>query len=406
MSEPEYAALLFTKNCPQKDKTELTYYALRNQARKVDALRADLMASGDFAARETWEYEQDSALGVQLRAGVEIYSFLRHWDYNEKEQTMMRERRKAIEQRLVDLDLESSEDWERIHHSVYVLWNTLTEQPRPLTDSAWKALLPILTLTLEESRAQQYIFHEEIRQHICSRRLGELWNEVGTNPGRLGPLVAALGVRSIPSSGMVSNDMNQNALTPFPSIEDGLKWDFMATFREGEHSINRTEQLFTSVLGQIQRKVPEWVDRVELDLVELLSKSKSPRAKHLNSNLSLTVKGSTEATAQLPDVTRRLLRADCAFKASDEHPLFGVLYTGSDYSPPVPLCYPDLLITQRGKAWNPEWFQPYPEACRVAKALLACLDMENAAHAEMKAMGCRFVCGRCLGLKARNWGGI
>ncbi|KAG8790925.1 hypothetical protein FRC12_010659 [Ceratobasidium sp. 428] len=455
MSEPEYAALLFTKNCsicgvsttsqadlylyarlckscratelvdvyelttrivnliprspiagPQNDKTELTYYCLRDHARKVDAIRADLKSTGDLAARETWEYEQDVALGAQLKLSMEVYSFLRHWDYDEKAQTMMRERRKTIEQRLVDLDLESSEDWEQIHYSFYVLWNTLTEQPKPLTEGAWKALLPTIQLTLEESRYQNYVAYLNTRQDMCSRRLNELWREVGANPGRLGSIVAALGARSMPSLGTASDGMNRAVLTPFPGIEDGLEWDFMATFCDGEHNVNQTEQLFTSVLDRIQTKIPEWVNRVELDLARLLSKPNGSRTKRQDSSLPLTVKGSTEAAAHLPGVTRRLLRADCAFKASDEHPLYGVLYIGSDYLSPLPLCYPDLLITRRGKAWNPEWFQPYSEACRVAKALLACLGMGNAAHAEMKVMGCRFVCGRCSDRKAWNWDGM
>ncbi|KAG9074822.1 hypothetical protein FS749_013579, partial [Ceratobasidium sp. UAMH 11750] len=144
MSEPQYAALLFTKLCsicgasttrqadlylyvrlcnscrasqlidvsefptrlpnlvpcsptagPQTDKTELMYYCLRDEARRIDAQRADLKASGDVAARETWEYEQDQALGAQLRNSVNIYSFLRDWDYDEKTRMIMRERREA-----------------------------------------------------------------------------------------------------------------------------------------------------------------------------------------------------------------------------------------------------------------------------------------------------------------------
>ncbi|KAG8689627.1 hypothetical protein FRC08_010844 [Ceratobasidium sp. 394] len=193
-------------------------------------------------------------------------------------------------------------------------------------------------------------------------------------------------------------------LTPFPNIEDGLKWDFMGLFRNAEYGINRTEQLLASVLDRIHTGVPRWIDQVEQDLTRVLSKGQ--RAKRSGNDPVLMVKGSTEAAAQLSNVTRRLLRADCVFKASDEHPLFGALHSGSDYPVPLSLFYPDLLITHRDKPWNPEWFQLHPEASRVAKALLACLDMQDAAHAEMKTMGCRFVCGRCSDRKARDWSGI
>ncbi|KAG8736806.1 hypothetical protein FRC10_008936, partial [Ceratobasidium sp. 414] len=336
--------------------------------------------------------------------GVKIYDFLRKWDYDEKMQTVMRERRAAVEQRAIDSELGSSDDCKWIHHSVYVLWNTLAEQPKPLTDSAWNTLLPTIKLTLEQSRLQKYLFVEKLRRRRCSKRLGELWLEVGSNPGQLGPIVAALGVRAMPSSSALSDEMRRVMLTPFPNIEDGLKWEFMGTFREAEYGINRTEGHFASVLVQIQTRVPRWIDQVEKDLVRLLSIGL--RAKRLGDNPVLTVKGSTGPTAHLPEVTRRLLRADCVFKASDEHPLFGVLHSGSDHAVPISLFYPDLLITHRDKAWNPEWFQIHLEASRAAKVLLACLDMQDAAHAEMKAMGCRFVCGRCSDGRARDWSGM
>ncbi|KAG8791711.1 hypothetical protein FRC12_008312 [Ceratobasidium sp. 428] len=454
MDEPQYAALLFTKVCticgastscradlylyvrlcnscrntevinmgefstrianlipcsptagPQNDKTELEYYCLRDDARRLDAKRLDLKNSGDVAALEAWDHEQDVALEDRLKQhGVDVYQFLRWWDYDSSAREMMRQRRETIEARAVELELPWHEWCKSIHYSLYVLWHTLTEQPKLLTENAWKTMFSTIESTLIQSGQLSHQAQDKIARRECSQRLRELWLQSGAGPGRFGPIAAALGVGTICSSSAVSNEMRRALVIPFPNLKDGLKWGCMETLRWAAYNRAETEEHFAAALDGVNAEVPRWVDRVEQDLIKLVRKgaqSKSPK-----NGVGLVVKSATEPAAHLSDVTRRLLRADCVFKATEEHPLFSTLHEGLSHAVPTSLFYPDLLITRRDDIWSSEYFQSYPEASRVAKALLECLGMPNAANMELKVMGRRFVCGRCCSQKTRDWSGI
>ncbi|KAG8734864.1 hypothetical protein FRC10_011348 [Ceratobasidium sp. 414] len=263
-------------------------------------------------------------------------------------------------------------------------WKTLTQS---VVSAAWKTLLPTIKLTLIHGGQLSHQVQDKKARRKCSRRLGELWMETGANLGGFGPVAAALGVGTMPSSSEISNEMRRVVLTPFPNIKDGLKWDFMDIFRRAKYDRDETGEVFASVLDQINAKVPEWIDQVENHLAGLVFEG--AQRKRLNDGVPLL-----------------LLRADCVFKASKEHPLFGMLHSGSDPVVPMPLFYPDLLITRRDDEWNPKHFQAYPDASRVARGLLECLGMHDAANVELKVMGRQFVCGRCSDQKARDWSGI
>ncbi|KAG8725512.1 hypothetical protein FRC09_013751 [Ceratobasidium sp. 395] len=389
---------------PQTDKTELEYYCLHDEARKLDAKRSDLRNTGDIAALEAWDHEQDVALEDRLKHGMNVYRFLRQWDYDDAAREMMRQRRETIEARAIELELPWHRWCKNIHYSLYVLWHTLTEQPKPLTENAWKTMFSTLESTLIQSGRLCHQARDKIARRECSQRLGELWLRSGANPGRFKPIAAALGVGTICSSSTVSNEMLRALVIPFPNLKDGLRWGCMKTFRWATYNRAETEQHFAAALDEVNAEVPKWVDRVEQDLVKLARKG--AQSKSLKNGVGLVVKNATEPAAHLSDVTRQLLRADCVFKASQEHPLFSTLHQGSNPVIPTSLFYPDLLITRRESAWNSEHFQPYPEASRIARVLLECLDMPNAANVELKAMGRRFVCGRCCIQRAWDWSGI
>ncbi|KAG8733130.1 hypothetical protein FRC10_000407 [Ceratobasidium sp. 414] len=176
--------------------------------------------------------------------------------------------------------------------------------------------------------------------------------------------------------------MRRAVLTPFPNIKDGLQWRFMAGFRWGKYDRDEAGEVFASVLDQVDAKVPEWIDQVENIWRDWCSRHTEKAFKWRRSP------------------------TDCVFKANKDHPLFGMLHGGSDPVVPMPLFYPDLLITRRDDEWNPKYFQACPDASRIAGGLLECLWMQDAANVELKVMGRQFVCGRCSDQKARDWSGI
>ncbi|KAG8734865.1 hypothetical protein FRC10_011349 [Ceratobasidium sp. 414] len=383
---------------PQTSGLDLINYCFLKDARRIDTERADLETSGDVAALENWECTQYEVMEDR---------YMISWGYEEKTERAIRERKEMVAAKAVpQLTLFASE-LDNIHHSVYVLWNTLVEHPKLLTESAWKALKPKLKKILDESENCNFTDGEAKTQRLCYASLLALLIANGGENGPFKAIATALGVDTMAASAPAAstNHMYERVLTPYPNLKDALKWSCLEEFTYESFSPHQTEQLFGQVTTIVATKVSEWIEKVTTEL-DQVAPAGTLGAKKGKNDIILTVKGSTEPSEALNPVTRRLLRADCVFKASQTHPLYGTLRLGSSYPVALPLFFPDLLVTRRDAAWDVEHFEPYPDAKRVAIALLKCLGMEDAAHAEMKVMGSRFVCGRCEGHKTRDWSGI
>ncbi|KAG9087863.1 hypothetical protein FS749_002598, partial [Ceratobasidium sp. UAMH 11750] len=316
-------------------------------------------------------------------------------------------RKKMIISKAVPQLVPFQTDLGSIHHSVYVEWQTLVEQPRPLTDSTWKALRPKLRKLFDESDYCNFADEDATIQRTCSERLLELLIDVGGEHTLFKAIATSLDVGTVPTSAPVAstNRIYELMLTPYPNLNDALEWGCMEEFKYTPSGPDETELLFGQVADMVGAEVSKWREgrMVELRQLALASISASRGDEH---NIKLTVKGSTEPTQDLHPVARRLLRADCIFKASRTHPLHSTLCLGSSYPVALPLFFPDLLVTRRDAVWNVAYFEAHLDARRVARALLKCLGMEDAAHVEMKVMGSRFVCGRCVDCEARDWSGI
>ncbi|KAF8604482.1 hypothetical protein BDV93DRAFT_104735 [Ceratobasidium sp. AG-I] len=274
-----------------------------------------------------------------------------------------------------------------------------------LAASAWKALRPKLEFILNESSDQVICEESWERQLTCSRRLTDLLFNLGRIlPNALSPIATALEVNAVPASVIVARIWNKLVLTAFPNLDDALKWPCMKKFVYGEYSRQGTEDRFMARLDQIPAEVQKWDKQVIADLTLLFQKGQE--AKSEVDSVPLTVGNSTEPTKHLTDDMRRLLRADCVFRATKHHTLYNVFHDTSRYGVSTPLFYPDMLLTRREEAWNPEYFQPYREAGQVAKQLLRCLNMEDAAHAQLKLMGVQFICGWCSDQNPKDWMGI
>ncbi|QRV72228.1 F-box protein [Ceratobasidium sp. AG-Ba] len=338
--------------------------------------------------------------------GTQLYCFLYAWDNDDEARQAMDKRREIIEERVDDLDIPWSEYCNAIHYSTFVFWHTLTEQVKPLTEGAWKSMLPIIQLVLELNGQQVEQAVEQPMRRAWAKHVKELLIDAfaQSDPSQLARIASALKVERVASSSDVSNRMRQSMVVPTPNLKDSLKWDFMRPFRWAIHDRNETEELFTPRLNSINARVPQWIQQVERDLTGLLFRG--PRNKQIHENVTLTVNGTTTATAHLSNVTRRLLRADCVFRASKEHPLYLSLYGGSDPVVPMPLHYPDLIVTRRDDSWNYTYLQPYPDATQVAKASLGSLEMPDATNLELKLIGCRLVCGQCSDKRTRDWSGM
>ncbi|KAG9087861.1 hypothetical protein FS749_002596 [Ceratobasidium sp. UAMH 11750] len=259
---------------------------------------------------------------------------------------------------------------------------------------------------LWESDAWNFAERDAKVQQVCFERLSELLIEIGGEHDLFKAIATTLGVDAVPTSAPVAftNRIYELVLTPYPNLNDALKWCCLSRFEFRSSSPQETEELFGQVARFVTAEILEWREKVTVELCQLVPVRISARRDA--NDVTLTVKGNTEPTEMLTFTTRRLLRADCIFKASRFHPLHSTLRLGSSYPVALPLFFPDLLVTRRDAVWNVEHFEAYPDARRVARALLECLGKEDAVHAEMKVMGSRFVCGRCMDHEAKDWSGI
>ncbi|KAG9089305.1 hypothetical protein FRC06_001599 [Ceratobasidium sp. 370] len=395
---------------PQTHGLDLVNYCFLKDARRIDTERANLEASGDVAALEDWECSQYEAMEDRYLHGAKVYNFLRKWEYDEETETIIRDRTGMIRAKSIPDLVLFAREFDEIHHSVYVLWKTLVEQPKPLTQSgaAWKALRPKLKKILDESEYCNLVDRDAQARRMCSERLLELLVEAGSENNQFKAIATALNVGTVPTSVPLAstNRIYELVLAPYPNLNDALRWGCLEGFRYTPFSPHQTEELFGTVTHLVTAEVLKWREKMTVELDQLALTGVLGAKKNEN-HIKLTVKGSTEPSENLDPAMRRLLRADCIFKASQTHPLQATLRLGSSHPVALPLFFPDLLVTRRDAAWYAAHFEAYPDARRVAKVLLKCLEMEDAAHAEMKVMGSRFVCGRCVNNeKTRDWCGI
>ncbi|KAG8692272.1 hypothetical protein FRC08_009881 [Ceratobasidium sp. 394] len=184
---------------------DFTNYCFLKDARRIDTERAELEASGNVAALEDWECVQFEAVGDRFRHGAKVYDFLRIWEYNEETETIIRERKNMIAAKAVPQLVRSLSELDGIHPSVYVEWKTLVEQPRPLTESTWKALRPKLKDILWESDDWNLAESDARMQQMCFERLSELLIEIGGEHDLFKAIAITLGVDAVPTSAPVAS---------------------------------------------------------------------------------------------------------------------------------------------------------------------------------------------------------
>ncbi|KAG8755252.1 hypothetical protein FRC12_010951 [Ceratobasidium sp. 428] len=298
-NEPSYAALLFTKNCtvsslklrglrlpigPQKSRFGLVNYCFLEDARRIDVKRAELEASGNVVLMEDWVCAQYEAMDDRFVHGVKLYDFLRKWQSDEKAEAIISERKNAIKKRAIEQSIPDVDGFDNIHRSVYVLWKTIVEQPKPLTEHRWKTLKPIIAEILEESEFCHFEEEDVTRQRICSERLSELLSQTASEYMPLKPIAKALGTDAVPTSAPAASTdrMYQFVLSPHPNSADALKWDCLKLFKCANYGRHQTDEIFGQRLETISTEIENWRTKVMTELGQMVSTSDTRRKKNGN----------------------------------------------------------------------------------------------------------------------------
>ncbi|KAG8687051.1 hypothetical protein FRC08_012176, partial [Ceratobasidium sp. 394] len=275
----------------------------------------------------------------------------------------------------------------------------------PLTDEAWNHLLPELARLLNSNRdhhTQLTILNQirRKRQHIedllthlrrTTHPFAQIINAVGIDFSR--PL------EDFPEPFRQSCALLQN---PFPASDVIISWESLGDMPTKDLDNPGLDQLFAERRAQIETAIKEWRDSLEQQLVERFW----AQAKKCETEVLLTVNGSSSLTAHLSSNTRFLLRADTIFRRQYPGPsgkFDGCFYPAlSDLACGSHRAYISLHgYMDQGSGFQshlgirPRDYHRHTEAQDVAKSILKDLGMPDATHFELIAMGKRFACGRC-----------
>lgn len=268
-------------------------------------------------------------------------------------------------------------------------WKEHVELPKPLTERAWKYLLPKLTPLLESNRAR--IQEEERLARWFSRRckIHDLIRRLNHEMHPYRDILDALGVVA-PDSLNLPATVQEPLPNPFPPAV-ALEWDLLKDIYEQDISLERVEELFDERRAQLNQKMGEWRAEKEAQLVERYGGAK------LNDRDDVTVliRGSTDTTQHLSRNVRFLLRADTVF-----------IRQGSTSFSPCVGHFPSAALPVGGDLFDPfgenslknglmEDYSRNERLEGIVKALLRDIWMPDAAHVELQLMGSRFKCGRC-----------
>ncbi|KAH7338568.1 hypothetical protein B0J17DRAFT_767668 [Rhizoctonia solani] len=369
MVEPQYAALMFTKNCticgavaigskpdpylrvrvcPPCRDTELVErlvsvylvsfevvpftlhmkktkkvkrssfntmaHQLRTQVQEFDNMRNEFIRKNDREGRVRWEKEREAAWATQRKEGDELLKYINSAAESRSTelQVLKAERQEQIHERLEALGWDEKYfNFRRGSDDARRQWHNLVDTPKSLTERTWTNMLPKLTQLLEENRPQVDEYEREQRLTARLSTAGALLRVFKKETNSFQPIVDALqktGSMDIPSNRIMNS-------SPFPSARTFAGWDCIANLYQEEHSLERVEELFNERRDLIEQKFLEWRARVEDQLVK---QYKSSFDQSINSvlNTALTVKGSSGPTKDLSDNARFLLRADTVFMKS------------------------------------------------------------------------------------------
>ncbi|KAG8712614.1 hypothetical protein FRC11_014689, partial [Ceratobasidium sp. 423] len=401
---------------PSPANSDDPLYQLRVQKKEAKRMRNEFIRNDDDEGLARWNRQQHAAWDIQRREGELLLKYLYSaGSFPSSELRYLKtERQEKIHQRLKDLgwDEKYLNFWGRSGRTIKK-WRSLVEVPAPLTGQTWVGILPELTKLLQVNR--QRLDGIEWYQCLDRRRfkVEDLLRALQRDTDPYQPIINAL--QQLPPESMDSVKTRPVLRAPFPSIMTLVGWSCLVRLYIDENTLERVEGLFQERRDIISQKWLEWRTEREDQLIKQY-KSSSAEGTGLSLNTMLTIKGSTEATKDLPANTRFLLRADTVLmKYIPVH-----FYTEIDreHGPSSSSVHFPFIsgLHDYPYLWEVRWAYDPGEDERnirgyvryigeevIVKALLKELDMSDAAHIELEYMGKVFICGRCTCQETMGW---
>ncbi|CAE6458740.1 unnamed protein product [Rhizoctonia solani] len=397
---------------------ESPHYQLRAENELTERVESEFRRNGDEEGLAKWCQRRHLDGCTLCDEGDEILKYIYSVsDSPPKELNAIKlERRDEIHKRLKDQgwDQKYLNFYRRSGHTIKK-WHSLVEIPEPLTEQTWTDILPKLTELLRENR-QRLDKHEKhlrlYRRRFKAENMLRAYQR-DTEPYRY--IVDALQQPKVWTGSMGSTKNKLVLQAPFPCDMTTAIWDCLRVYR-AENTVERVEALFHERQDEIAQKLLEWRTKAEDQLVKQYMSSFGGGTSQPLSTV-LTIKGSTDATKDLSNNSRFLLRADAVFIRGMWGPYLNDRRGEADQEHGR-ICksvhFPDIRELQNyPQITQFTWGYSTPELDKdlrfcarhsgkeaIVKALLRELEMPGAAHVELVHMGRVFVCGRCTWLEA------
>ncbi|KAG9075039.1 hypothetical protein FS749_013334 [Ceratobasidium sp. UAMH 11750] len=344
-----------------------------------------------------------------------------------------------------------------------VQWKKLVWQPKPITDRIWTNLYPKLVPLLGSNRTFNDAADKAKRRHDRISKLEELVTNIRS---ALPPLVHVTLKRqgsSEPStsaapnhSGVLADYPDVKVEMPFPAMAELLTWPIIKNIIDQDTLPEDAEASFEGIREEFNLAVVEWRDKIEQDLIEIWnagraedgedeaepgpstskgkgkavvragtrrstrkakgdpSSSQSRNAKTSPDSVDLVLPEfvvtftkpdgtTTNNLAELSPNMQILLRADTMFRSpSFYHTYPAIVPSAARFG--MIIGAPDELM--HGERWDASKVSRDDEGSAVAKVLLGRVGRLGATSAEMRALGMKFRCGRCVQTLPENWEGL
>ncbi|KAG9127356.1 hypothetical protein FRC07_014652 [Ceratobasidium sp. 392] len=453
LCEPQYAALVFTKECsicgvsvmrPMdvdlgvrlcnscRNTSLIDYSEISPDVRPYVPISAIIKKKSLYALRTDVERAEDELTTYSehhIRQLCKNWKSKRRLEYklwkksasalvryvNHTEMRQNEEVKNRIQQRRDEIMSRVKQHGWKLKHTFMLsqrrsdTWSALVNVDKPLTDRVWKRLYPKLHRLLKRNRENWLDLDKTVRQCLRYKRLDELVTEMKTSSS---PYVEVAG------SSFSTLVPGEQTLLPFPSLRELRDYYVFRDLIETDRSVDAMVTKFKKCGQLVNNAIGKWRTAFERELVGKVLEGRRAEKLQVPSTDNYLMEDTTAISTKLTESSYRyvsaknsvLFRADTVFKFENSSWVSNYP-TSFGYMADCVRKQFEEQVTGGSIFFTHDTLLPMLEyhtvGVQVARALLAALGCPNAAYTEMNAPGMAYACGRChLYPLPQTWGMI
>ncbi|KAG8772083.1 hypothetical protein FRC12_003252 [Ceratobasidium sp. 428] len=461
LCEPQYAALVFSKNCSMCGKqalrpmdpvlqvrlcvscrdqevqcpvnsvyglvpTSTTLVPQKGGHINLCCLRKDLdayhseydavkQANGHDAALR-WAQKRRQEIIARLENAAPLIQFVEMMEEEQSNDLTIRKlgRQVEIESRLLKLGWENG-DFIMREKAGEKKWKSLACIAKPLTERDWEKILPQLTVILEHTRKLRLEHETSARKYTRKYTVLEWLSKTFRE---MEPYARVLDDDRRENINQAQEDLylalryteanqemkhaSKQLKAPYPGPDQVTAWDPFKLLVDTDVPMEDFELHLARIRPTLDTLLLEWRLNLERDLAKLLPANMDSIAGSPESATSTLGTNITATARPIPDFTILVGGEPAGNLPSDTQKLLradAIFHRANNTA--YYYHYPEDFAYLRPTLSNTWHFNV--EASKVAKALLINLGNPNATYLQLKAAGPAFSCGRCVSRNCTTW---